>query len=226
MGLITGVLSTQCAFSNQASTGYVDGAIANLRHELTNKMDTRINELTRSVNQLPLVTHSIGEIFQGGIIFYVDESKQHGLMVSFNDLEPEVEWRNGEGGDRIVNARAQGLGAGETNTRLIISQQTIDGQEGQFAALNAANYQISADGKTPCLTPNTGESICYGGWYLPSLNELLLLHANLKNGLSNSRYWSSSEVSTNEAWLVDFSSGEALIQEKSTPASVRAIHAF
>ncbi|MBA2711021.1 MAG: DUF1566 domain-containing protein [Tatlockia sp.] len=214
------------AFTNPASTAYVDGKIVALRNELVPQFTSLFNGLTSSINQLPLVTHQIGEIFQGGLIFYVDNSRQHGLMVSLNDLEPAIEWRNGEGGDRTVNARALGLGAGETNTRLIIAEQTIDEQEGQFAALRAANYQISADGKTPCAEPIAADSLCYGGWYLPSLQELLLLQANLKNALSNTAYWSFTEASMTEAWLVDFSSGQALISEKSTSASVRAIHAF
>ena len=196
----------------------------------TNEASTTINnkiELVQNqVSDLPIVTHHIGEIFQGGVVFYVDKTQQHGLMVSLDDLGHGIEWRNGEGGDRTVNAKAQGLGAGETNTRLIIAQQTIDQQEGQFAALVAANYQILADGKSPCATTITADSACYGGWYLPSVYELMLLNTNLKGQLSDTAYWSSTEASTTEAWLVDFRSGEAQISEKSTSAHVRAIHAF
>ncbi|MBA2710112.1 MAG: DUF1566 domain-containing protein [Tatlockia sp.] len=227
MGLaLVAFANSASSATNPASTAYVDGKIATLRSELLSQFNLRFEGLTSSINQLPLVTHQIGEVFQGGIIFYVDNSKQHGLMVSLNDVEPAIGWRNGEGGDRTVNARAFGIGAGETNTRLIVAEQTIDEQEGRFAALSAANYQISADGKTPCAEPITADSLCYGGWYLPSVQELLLLHKNLKHALSNIAYWSSTEASMTEAWLVDFSSGEVQVSEKSTSASVRAIHAF
>lgn len=85
LGLLTGALCTPSVFGNPASTAYVDAAvtsaIANLRNELTNQFNIRFNELTNTINQLPLITHQIGEIFQGGLVFYVDPSKQHGLMV-------------------------------------------------------------------------------------------------------------------------------------------------
>jgi hypothetical protein len=200
----------------------------------TNDRDTgansKIEVVQKQVNELPIITHRIGEVFQGGMVFYVDSSQQHGLMVSLNNLGDGVEWRNGEGGDRITNAQAQGLGSGETNTRLIIAQQTIDQQEGQFAALAAANYQISSDGKSPCSTTMNPTLTCYGGWYLPSLYELVLLNSTLKHlGLGEIKeelYWSSTESDTTQAWLVDFASGEPQVRDKATPAHIRAIHAF
>jgi hypothetical protein len=238
LGVLTAALYSTSAFCNQASTEYVKEALTSLRAEMTSQLSalaatttTTLETLQNHINELPIVTHRIGEIFQGGVVFYVDASLQHGLMASLADVSQGVEWRNGEGGDRTVNASAQGLGSGETNTRLIVAEQTIDQQEGgQFAALLAANYQISADGKSPCAATMTASSTCYGGWYLPSAFELLLLHANLKNqGLSSlgeAAYWSSSEASATEAWLVDFSLGHAEIGEKSTLARVRAIHTF
>ena len=220
-------------FANYASTDYVKTAIQTLFTDVA----VKINEAnTGAINRIEslqkqIITHQIGEIFQGGIVFYVDASGQHGLMASRHDLGGEgIEWRNGEGGDKTVNARAEGLGGGETNTRLIIAEQTIDEQEGLFAALLASNYQISADGKTPCDTPISTNSTCFSGWYLPSVYELMLLFTNFKNQglgkLSNAPYWSSTESSTTEAWLMDFSAGHAEIAEKSTLARVRAIHAF
>lgn len=199
--------------------------------EVATNSNNKIEVIQNQVNDLPIITHRIGELFQGGLIFYVDSSRQHGLMTSLTDLGQEgIEWRNGEGGDRTVNAQAKGLGAGENNTRLIISQQTIDQQDGPFAALLAANYQISADGISPCPATMTATLPCYGGWYLPSVYELVLLHTNLKllglGQLTDEWYWSSTENNTTQAWLVDFSSGEPRISDKSTPARVRAIHTF
>jgi hypothetical protein len=192
---------------------------------LGNKIETVQNQ----VNELPIVTHKIGDILDGGIVFYVDSSRQHGLIASLTDLSPGIEWRNGEGGDRLVNARAQGLGAGESNTHLIVSEQTVDEQEGRFAALLASTWQAAGDG-TPCTPSLSAASPCFSGWYLPSAYELMLLHTNLKNSnlgeLSNEAYWSSTEVSTTEAWQVDFGSGQLALSDKSTPLRVRAIHNF
>ncbi|HDS3856738.1 TPA: DUF1566 domain-containing protein [Legionella pneumophila] len=225
--LIGAVLFHTTVVAQPASTEFVKSAVDGLRSEIL----TQVNTVQTQVNTLPIVTHHIGERFQGGMVFWVDSSLQHGLMVSLHDLTPSegIEWRNGEGGDRVVNAKGLGLGSGETNTRLIISEQTIDDQEGRFAALLASNYQVSVDG-TPCPEPITASSTCIGGWYLPSIYELMLLHKNLKqinpNHEVSASYWSSSEHSTTDAWLLDFNSGEALITPKASKAHVRAIHSF
>lgn len=192
----------------------------------TNKID----DVQKQISELPIVTHQIGEIFQGGMVFYVDATQQHGLIVSLSELGEPIEWRNGEGGDRITNAQSYGLGAGEANTRLIISEQTVDEQTGSFAALVANNYQIAADGKSPCPATMSPILACYGGWYLPSAYELVLLHHALKQkGLSefkNDSYWSSTEGDTTQALVVDFNTGESRIQDKASKAFVRAIHNF
>lgn len=177
-------------------------------------------------------THQVGEEYRGGLVFYVDESGQHGLIASKIDVNEEgIQWRNGASGNKVTNARGDGIGAGETNTRLIIAQQTIDNQNGVFAALQAANFQVLDDGATPCKTPIAAGSVCYGGWYLPSAFELQLLHRNLhQNNLSHFApefYWSSTEASVSNAWLINFSSGEITASNKSnTVGRVRAVSRF
>lgn len=247
-GINSNILMTQNQIADLTSN-------TNQLHAKTNELNTTVNELImrlnslttkisesdsntankievvqKQINELPLVTHQIGEVYQGGMIFYVDSTQQHGLLVSLIDLGDPIEWRNGEGGDRITNARSHGLGAGETNTRLIISEQTIDDQEGSFAALIANNYQIAADGKSPCPTTMSASLTCYGGWYLPSEYELVLLHSSLKKmglaDLKDDLYWSSTEGNTTQAWLLDFSTGETKAQDKSTRAQIRAVHNF
>lgn len=217
--ILVSVLPLNCAFANYASTDYVKASIQALLGEFNAKITetnthttTGMERLQERIERLPIITHHIGERFQGGIIFYVDASRQHGLMAALADLGEEgIEWRNGDSGDKTVNAQAQGLGSGEANTRLIIAEQTIDEQDGQFAALLAANYQITADGTTPCAPSMTASALCYGGWYLPSAVELGLLYTNLKTkglgNLSETAYWSSTEASTTTAWRIDFSNG-------------------
>lgn len=226
--------------SNPASVDYVKTSIDALRSELKTQLNTvsnnvttgqtntsnQLDVVTQRIDALPIITHHVGDTFEGGLVFYVDASQQHGLVVSLTDLSQGIEWRNGDSGERVTNAKAQGLNAGEANTRLIVAEQTIDEQEGQFAALLASSYQVSADGITPCASSLTVSSPCYSGWYLPSLYELLLLHANLKIEFANQPYWSSSEASATNAWLVDFGSGTSQVSDKSTKAHVRAIHTF
>ena len=177
-------------------------------------------------------SHRIGDEYRGGLVFYVDENGEHGLIASKIDINGEgAQWRNGASGNKITNARGDGIGAGETNTRLIIAQQTVDNQNGVFAALLAANFQILEDGVTPCQTPMNADLLCYAGWYLPSAFELQLLHKNLhQNGLmafAEEFYWSSTEASVANAWLQNLSTGEITASSKSnTYGRVRAISQF
>lgn len=177
-------------------------------------------------------THQIGEQYRGGIVFYVDDSGQHGLIASKMDVpEQGIQWRNGSAGNKVTNARADGIGAGETNSRLIIAQQTVDDQKGTFAALVATQFQVLADGITPCKTPIDHDTLCYSGWYLPSAFELQLLHTNLHEANLSSFapefYWSSTESSVANAWLINFSNGEVTASSKSnTIGRVRPITHF
>lgn len=190
------------------------------------------NQVLRSMIDSKVNQHHIGEEYRGGIIFYIDDRGEHGLIASKIDVnEKGVQWRNGSAGNKVTNARGDGIRAGETNTRLIIAQQTIDNQNGQFAALMAANFQVLGDGVTPCKTPVKPSFVCYGGWYLPSAYELQLLHNNLhQRNLSlfaPEFYWSSTEENVSNAWLQNFSTGEMISSSKAnTIGRIRAISSF
>lgn len=195
----------------------------------------KINQLQQIIDALKanqIARHYIGEEYRGGLVFYVDKTGQHGLIASKVDVNHQgIQWRNGASGNKVTNARGDGVGAGETNTRVIISQQTIDNQKGTFAALQAANFQVLSDGVTPCKTPVLSGELCYGGWYLPSAYELQLLNKNLHlNNLSTFApefYWSSTEHTVSEAWLMQFATGELISSNKSsTTGRVRAISKF
>jgi hypothetical protein len=167
--------------------------------------------------------HHLGEAYQGGLIFFVDETGLHGLIAAREDASPGLSWQNGEGGEKIVNAQGNGLFAGESNTRLIIAQQTIDYQQGNFAALAAATYTSEPS----C----TMEALCYGGWSLPSLYELALMHRNLAlqglGGFAKAVYWSSTEAGITEAWAFDFKTGETIRSDKAMDSlRIRPIRAF
>ena len=226
------------AFSLPASTDFVRAEVANLGSELSARVNQVASSLTAFKNEQASLNQgyqeslrpkrvALGALHQGGLVFSVDETGQHGLVVSLHDLpQSPLEWRNGESGERITNAHADGLNAGETNTRLIIAAQTPDNQEGQFAALAAATYRIAADGLSPCSI----EAPCYGHWLLPSAYELSLIYQLYRStslgAFSQEPYWSSTEASTTEAFLIDFASGERRAADKATPAHLRAVHAF
>ncbi|MFJ1270117.1 DUF1566 domain-containing protein [Legionella lytica] len=178
-------------------------------------------------------THQIGELYRGGIIFWLDETGAHGLIASKQDINhgQGMQWRNGVSGNKVTNARADGIGAGEGNTNIIIAQQTIDHQSGNFAALMAVKYRVQEDGETSCTTPSALNVTCYGAWYLPSIQELALLRTNLsQQGFAHFApdfYWSSTEESASTAWMQNFSTGEQVALKKdSTQGQVRAVSRF
>lgn len=177
--------------------------------------------------------HQIGDLYHGGIIFWLDETGEHGLVVSKQDINQGkgIQWRNGASGNKVTNARGDGIGAGEINTNLIISQQTIDQQSGTFAALMAMKYRVEEDGETRCSSPKVVHSMCYGGWYLPSIQELILLRNNLgQQGITHfapEYYWSSTEENATSAWMQNFSTGEITpARKENTLGQVRAVARF
>lgn len=178
-------------------------------------------------------THHIGELHHGGIIFWVDETGEHGLIASKTDLNhgQGIQWRNGASGNKTTNARADGVGAGEGNTHIVIAEQTIDHQQGSFAALMTAKYRVQEDGETPCPTPIPTGITCYGTWYLPSAHELALIKNNLSQQgfvqFAPDYYWSSTEESATTAWMQNFATGEQVASKKdSTLGQVRAVSRF
>ena len=47
---------------------------------------------------------SIGQRYQGGIVFYVDESRQHGLVAATRDLPGAYDWQGAkDAGERFVD---------------------------------------------------------------------------------------------------------------------------
>lgn len=217
--------------ANPASTDYVNQHIAEAVNSINASMQKELNKVLVELHKQRIKTHQVGEFYQGGVIFYVDESGLHGLIAATKDANngEGMQWQNGESGEKVINARANGIGGGQSNTRLIIAEQTIDYQAGRFAALAAANYSVLADGKTPCATTVTHAMACYGDWYLPSIYELDLMRLHLTGvqNLTSAPYWSSTEVSVTEAFVEQSDTGEQVITDKSlTTPRVRAIRAF
>jgi hypothetical protein len=158
--------------------------------------------------------HTIGESYGGGIVFYVYDGGQHGLIAATADQSTGIRWYNGT--YRYTGTTGDGLGAGAMDTAMIVATQIADNQTGNFAAKVCADYSVTVGGVT------------YGDWYLPSKYELNLLYLQetVVGGFGISNYWSSSEVINTNAWVQSFADGNQGYFPKATTFYVRAVRAF
>lgn len=149
----------------------------------------------------------IGSNYQGGIIFYIDDSGSHGLIAAGTDQSSTDPWWNGS----FVATGAISATNGSSNTTAIITAQ---GNNGTYAARLCRNY-------------NGGG---YNDWFLPSKDQLNLLYTRktVAGGFTTSIYWSSTEDEIGSAWVQDFGTGEQHLDNISDGANVhtRAIRAF
>jgi hypothetical protein len=160
-----------------------------------------------------VTVHAIGDSYGGGIIFWLDETGEHGLVAATEDQSTGIQWYNGT--DKYTGATSSGLYAGEMNTAIIVASQMTDNPTGNFAAKVCAVYSHSG----------------YGDWYLPSETELLLLYDQkdlVGNFYSTPGYWSSSESSdvNSYAWKTSFDNYDSTDDLKSDLGRVRAIRSF
>ena len=165
--------------------------------------------------------HYIGESYGGGIVFYVYDNGQHGLIAATSDQSSGINWQNGY--PLITRARADGVGAGLKNTAIIIGSMQIGYLVNAFAAAVCNEYSVTAVG-----------GVTYGDWYLPSKHELNLLYLqkSVVGGFANVSYWSSTEHSlvlgelAEYAWSQNFSNGNQGTIYKDGIIYVRAVRAF
>jgi hypothetical protein len=134
----------------------------------------------------------IGQELEGGIVFYVDETGEHGLVAAMEDLG-QFQW--GCYGTSISGADGQFIGTGYQNTLDIVAGCS----DTNTAAYNALNSTVGG----------------YEDWYLPSKDELYEMYSTIGNGgpdgyiggPTSGAYWSSSESSDYNAWVVNFNLG-------------------
>ncbi len=157
--------------------------------------------------------HYIGQSYGGGIVFYVYDNGQHGLIAATADQSTSMRWFGGSYTN--TRARADGVGAGLKNTAIIIANQgPVDGAA--FAATICNEYSVTVNG------------VVYGDWYLPSKRELNLLYINknVVGGFATFVFWSSTEVVDGNAWYQNFGDGNQGGTNESSASYVRAIRAF
>lgn len=178
----------------------------------------------------PAHSYHIGDTAMGGIVIWVDEAGQHGLIAATHDQVLNIPWWNGAQNLSVTNAHATGIGAGRTNTVLIVSRLSQDDPEGVFAALGCAYFSVQADGEKPCDDGGSGKA-CYADWYLPSLFELNLMYHQKVHipVLDGDYYWSSTEDIERpyfRAWSIRFGDGHVSSETKLSSHTVHCVRQF
>ena len=150
----------------------------------------------------------IGQNYQGGKIFYIDRSKKHGLIAADFDL-PNTRW--GCQADSIIlpGINDTEVGKGSSNSQIIADE---------------CGYETAA-GK--CLLLDT---LGFDDWYLPSMEEMRGVSENLgrlgQANLGSGYYWTSSQFSTSQSYLILNANRAYAILSKSVAYNVRPIRSF
>lgn len=152
---------------------------------------------------LPL---ALGQNHAGGIIFYLDDTGEHGLAAAPGDQGATVGWLNGE--FVVTGATGTGIGTGQVNTSAIINSQG----EGDYAARLCDRLVLNG----------------FSDWFLPSKDELdaLYLSKGVVGGFSEDFYWTSSEHGEGSAWEQVFNTGVQYYANKNFHKRIRAVRAF
>ncbi len=182
------------------------------------------NDLTNTPKIDNIITYEIGDFAHGGIVFWVDETKQHGLVCTKSN-QTAAKWGTFE----YTQARGDGLHAGRDNTTIAMifnfNAETNKPSPELYAARTCSQLQVTEDG------------ITYGDWYLPSNYELNLIYqnkstinttatANSGQALLNDAYWSSTEIDNQKARGIDLTNGQEAEILKTFANNIRAIRRF
>lgn len=170
--------------------------------------------LTVSATGKEVVAIELGAFYEGGVIFYLDNTGQHGLICAVNEQSTGAVW-----GCNFTEGGADGtaVGTGAQNT---IDIEAICTDEGTAADI-CANLELNG----------------YTDWFLPSIAELGKLFrirskvdatAKANGGVaitSSTSYWSSTKYLDYKAGAINYTETQHY-QARTTEYYVRAVRAF
>jgi hypothetical protein len=217
-------------------TGLSNGTAYTFTITATNELGTSSpSSASNSVTpQPPPPPPQVGDYREGGVVFYVaptptdlngDGILDQGLVCALEDQSSGTEWgclgTDLNGSNSSAVPEFTDIGKGKVNTSFIVNNC---GEAG-IAAKICDNYSVTVG----CTV--------YDDWFLPSKEELNLMYQNkatidanaLANGGSgfvSAKYWSSSELFNNAAFIRSFQTGVQDYWNKNNPGLVRAVRAF
>ena len=159
---------------------------------------------------------SIGDIREGGVVFWVDSTGLHGLVCAMSDYATTVEW--GCSGTDLPNVPNVAI-----NPPSGVGAEIGDGINNTNTILN------------DCPSPPAAVAARSLGpeWFLPSAKELYQMYLNKTTleavaGFSafSNYYWSSTEKNSYAAWDQNFFNGNQYGTNKGFTGNVRAVRVF
>jgi len=136
-----------------------------------------------------LVELKLGDSFKGGKIFFIDETLKHGLIASTTDITLNNNSTFFWGSHNLIGA--SDINSGKNNTTKMATAS--------FSS-DYAGYAFK----------NGYESNGFNDWYIPAQEQLKLLKENqdyvggFSTQSSNASYWSSTELSFDKAFALNF----------------------
>jgi hypothetical protein len=169
-----------------------------------------VQKLSSSQQSSATKGHYIGEHFGGGIIFYLNKERTHGIIASTIDFEEPEPWARK---DTLIHAHAAKVGAAANNNTKI------------YLALGASSSEANDYAVNECMGLYQNG---YNDWYLPTKDELneMYLHKDVIGGFRPFAYWSSTEIDANTAWWQNMGTGLQDSQDKFSSYSVRPVRYF
>ena len=160
-------------------------------------------------------TFKIGQSYGGGIIFYIDTTGIHGLIVATNDLDFIV---LSCGKKSLLTYKDLGTFSSKPTNRSVGS--------GQRNTYNLVNY--SGEGVYSAFLCYNLFYQDYSDWFLPSIDELNLLFKQKKliGEFSDGYYESSTENIENKTLYIDFTNGTEVYDFLMKNKYARPIRAF
>lgn len=206
--------------SGQATTAWTLGSSEGRQTLTVTALGIEGSPLSVIAEGQPLVPPAIGDFYQGGVVFYLDDSGDHGLVITVVNQSEEAGAPWGCAID-IPDAENNEIGTGASNTAAI----ELACDEVGTAADLCANLDLNG----------------YDDWFLPSMSELAEVFQSgssqlwqtvdataLQNGgekLGWVNFWTSSQFGASKAGRINYVPSQGY-DFKSKDFHVRAVRAF
>ena len=149
--------------------------------------------------------HTIGESYGGGIVFFVYDGGQHGLIAATADYPSQYSTSINSGNASYVSYKGDGLLAGYKNTISFSNNYTpLNSNTGMEAIMKDASNGYTA----------IFNGVSLGDWYVPSKYELNLMYLNksIIGGFTSTYPYPSSSTNGTAVWFQNFINGSQLNQ--------------